>query len=290
MTRQHASAALNAVQKPAAGVVSAAKLVQRLRAPTRPTFESASRSVLRVVGGGGGQPLDDHVRAVMEPALGFDLSTVRVHTDREAAASADAIGAKAYTIGEDVVFGAGWYQPAYSDGQRLLAHELTHVVQQRIGPVVGTSIGNGLSVSDPCDLSERAAEVNADRIMSNTAPARLRRESSAAASRSHVRGASNGLIQRIPLPDMTFDVRGVPTGASFEAWGVTFYEWNFLVSVKWPGSTYPQLWMYTLWVSTNDPAEAQDLEETVIEDYINQFGQEPSEGAKDKAWGLGGII
>src|SRR5262245_15973585 len=161
MTHQHVNAERTSVSK---SVVPTP--VRRLRASTPSSRESASRVLLDVVGGGGGQSLDDETRATMEPALGFDLGTVRLHTDSRAAASADAILAKAYTVGEDIVFGAGWYRPDSAQGQRLLAHELTHVAQQRIAPATGTSIGDGLSVSDPSDSFERAADANADRIMS----------------------------------------------------------------------------------------------------------------------------
>jgi hypothetical protein len=122
--------------------------------------------VLDVVGQGGGQPLDGPVKAGMEHALGADLSDVRVHTDGTAAASAQAVQAHAYTVGSDIVFGPGQFQPESPTGQRTLAHELTHVVQQRSGPVSGTQTGDGISVSDPSDTFEQAAEDNADRIMS----------------------------------------------------------------------------------------------------------------------------
>jgi Domain of unknown function (DUF4157) len=127
---------------------------------------AAPSPVLGVVGKGGGQPLDAPLRTGMERALGVDLSDVRVHTDGAAAASAHAVQAHAYTVGNDVVFGAGQYQPGTESGQRTLAHELTHVVQQRSGPVSGTPTGTGISLSDPADSFERAAEANADRIMS----------------------------------------------------------------------------------------------------------------------------
>jgi hypothetical protein len=77
-----------------------------------------------------GQPLDGRARSVMERQFGHDFSGVRVHTDREASASAEAVQAHAYTVGNDIVFRAGRYEPGSRAGQRLLAHELTHVVQQ----------------------------------------------------------------------------------------------------------------------------------------------------------------
>jgi len=78
-----------------------------------------------------GQPLDAGTRAFMEPRFRHDFRRVRVHADSRAALSARAVQADAYTVGKDVVFGAGMYAPQSSEGQRLLAHELTHVIQQR---------------------------------------------------------------------------------------------------------------------------------------------------------------
>jgi hypothetical protein len=77
-----------------------------------------------------GQPLDAETRAFMEPRFGHDFSRVRVHTDTKAAESARAVNALAYDVGRDVVFGAGQYAPSTSAGRQLMAHELTHVVQQ----------------------------------------------------------------------------------------------------------------------------------------------------------------
>ncbi len=79
----------------------------------------------------GGEPLSEFVRAFFEPRFGYDFSQVRVHWDAQAANSAQAVNALAYTVGRDVVFGAGQYAPETLAGQRLLAHELTHVIEQR---------------------------------------------------------------------------------------------------------------------------------------------------------------
>lgn len=79
---------------------------------------------------GGGQPLPAATRAFMEPRFGHDFRQVRVHTDDRAAETARAVKALAYTVGRDVVFGTGQYAPETATGKRLLAHELTHVVQQ----------------------------------------------------------------------------------------------------------------------------------------------------------------
>lgn len=77
-----------------------------------------------------GQPLDAGTQETMGARFGTDFSHVRVHADEQANDSAQAIHARAYTVGNDVVFGGGQYKPGTSEGQRLLAHELTHVVQQ----------------------------------------------------------------------------------------------------------------------------------------------------------------
>jgi hypothetical protein len=79
----------------------------------------------------GGRPLDDATRAAMEPRFGHDFSKVRVHTDHDAAGAAKAQSAAAYTSGVDIGFAAGRYQPGTTAGQRLIAHELAHVVQQQ---------------------------------------------------------------------------------------------------------------------------------------------------------------
>lgn len=104
-----------------------------------------------------GQPLDPRLRSVMEPELGYDFSRVRVHSDRPAAQSADAIGANAYTAGDHIVFGTGRFDPSSTGGRRLVAHELAHVIQQADGPVAGHEIDSGMSVSTPDDSFERAA-------------------------------------------------------------------------------------------------------------------------------------
>src|SRR6202140_4420991 len=123
-----------------------------------------------VVGSGGGAPLDKDTRGFMESRLGSDFSDVRVHTDATASESAPSVQAHAYTVGSDVVFQSGKYAPESDSGKRMLAHELTHVVQQRSGPVDGTPAAGGIQISHPSDRFEQAAETSADRVMSSAAP------------------------------------------------------------------------------------------------------------------------
>lgn len=119
-----------------------------------------------------GQPLDGDVRSVMEDRLGHDFSDVRVHTDPSAASSARSVQAHAYTVGNHVVFGEGRYRPDTDEGRHTLAHELTHVVQQRQGPVDGTPAAGGIRVSDPGDRFEREAERTAADAFAPTATSR----------------------------------------------------------------------------------------------------------------------
>lgn len=96
------------------------------------TYEQDVPPIVHEVLRSSGQPLDTQTRAFMEPRFGYDFSNVRVHTDEKAAKAAEAVNARAYTVGRDVVFGAGGYRPRTMAGKRLLAHELTHVIQQTI--------------------------------------------------------------------------------------------------------------------------------------------------------------
>ena len=122
--------------------------------------------VLDVVSSGGGQPLEEPVRADMEGRLGHSFADVRVHTGEAAHNSAAAVNAHAYTVGSNIVFQRDKYDPGTDGGRTMLAHELTHVVQQRSGPVDGTATGAGVRISDPSDRFEREAAATAERAMS----------------------------------------------------------------------------------------------------------------------------
>ncbi|EFG04690.1 Hypothetical protein SCLAV_p1204 (plasmid) [Streptomyces clavuligerus] len=132
------------------------------RSTAEPVQRSAVHDVLRTPG----QPLDTTTRTEMEARLGADFSDVRVHRDTAAQASAAEVNARAYTSGSHVVLGGG------GTDKHTLAHELTHVIQQRQGPVAGTENGSGLRVSDPSDRFEREAEANAARVMRGPVPER----------------------------------------------------------------------------------------------------------------------
>lgn len=114
---------------------------------------------------GGGSSLDDGTKARLEDGLGADMSGVRVHTDGEADSLARSVDATAFTTGNDIFFRQGSYDPGSERGLHLLAHEATHTVQQSQGPVSGTPMAGGVSVSDPSDQFEQAAERSAQNVV-----------------------------------------------------------------------------------------------------------------------------
>jgi hypothetical protein len=125
---------------------------RRTRRPLRPS----QVSVAPAAPPGTGKPLDGALRSDLESRFDADLSQVRLHTGPAAGRSAAGIGARAYTLGSEIVLSAG------SDPETLL-HEITHVVKP--GTAAGTPIGNGLAVSDPSDAFEREAAANARHMM-----------------------------------------------------------------------------------------------------------------------------
>lgn len=107
---------------------------------------------------GSGSPLDQGVAERLSSSLG-DLSDVRVHTDSTAHELNHAVSARAFATGTDVYFAHNEYKPNTSDGDKLIAHELAHVVQQRGAPTSGP-----LTVSNPGDAMENEADAVADQI------------------------------------------------------------------------------------------------------------------------------
>ncbi|MFD0020584.1 DUF4157 domain-containing protein [Streptomyces sp. NPDC058382] len=181
--------ALRAAQQ---GVGNAAvTLMISRRAGAAPAADEQDTGVQEVLRGAG-RPLAGPVRQEMESRFGTGFSGVRMHTGPAAARSARAIGARAYTSGSHVVLGDG------GGDRHTLAHELTHVVQQRSGPVAGTDQGNGLSVSHPSDRFEREAEKNAHRVLAGPVPVRQADTGPAAAGAGNVAGdaARAPVVQR----------------------------------------------------------------------------------------------
>ncbi|MFF4170762.1 DUF4157 domain-containing protein [Streptomyces sp. NPDC001744] len=167
---------------------------QRTAAEQAPA--AVQRSAVHDVLAGSGRPMDAPLRDEMEARLGADFSDVRIHDSSAARASAGEIGARAYTSGNNIVLGDG------GGDKHTLAHELTHVIQQRQGPVAGTDQGNGLKVSDPSDRYEQEAESNAHRVMNNPAPVQRETTSTRPKTRAYVPAKETPAIQRkITLDD-----------------------------------------------------------------------------------------
>jgi len=122
-----------------------------------PSSVSEVPSVVHEVLRSPGQPLDQETRVFMEPRFGHDFSGVRVHTDASAAESAGAVNALAYTVGSDIVFGSKQYRPAMGEGRQLVAHELTHVLQQTVASGAPISSAQG----------EHEAEQNSRRLVAD---------------------------------------------------------------------------------------------------------------------------
>lgn len=118
---------------------------------------------------GHGIALPEPVQRQMEAGLGDSFAEVRVHTDAEADRLSRGVGATAFTSGRDIFFASGAYDPGSAAGQHLLAHELTHTVQQASGPVAGTFTAGGVAVSDPGDPFESAAQRSADAVVAGRA-------------------------------------------------------------------------------------------------------------------------
>ena len=123
--------------------------------------------LVRTVLAAPGQVLEPRTRARMESAFGFDFSRVRIHTDVRADESARAVRARAYTLGDQVVFGTGRYAPGTAEGLKLLAHELAHVVQQ--GGVSAVGLPDTIGVRGN-DRSEVAAQAAAERFSAGFTP------------------------------------------------------------------------------------------------------------------------
>jgi hypothetical protein len=127
-------------------------LAQRSDQPAEVEDETAQRIEQER---GGGHELDRGVQDKLGAALGFDFSQVKVHASPEADALNRELGAEAFTTGKDIYFRAGAYDPHSSSGQELLAHEMTHVVQQSSGLAGG---GSRMTVNAPDDAYEREAD------------------------------------------------------------------------------------------------------------------------------------
>jgi hypothetical protein len=119
-----------------------------------------------------GQPLDSRTRTFFESRFGWNFSNVRVHADEESAASAEAVGARAYTVGHHMAFGTGQFAPHLDIGRRLLAHELTHVIQQSNRQWHGARVPEGEGDADGIH-EQRHGDSGAERVVAGHRDAAL---------------------------------------------------------------------------------------------------------------------
>jgi GH24 family phage-related lysozyme (muramidase) len=139
---------------------------------------------------GGGRPLERTARERLERGLGEPLGDVRVHADANAAALARAVSARAFTVGSDLFFAAGAYRPGSHDGDKLIAHEVTHAVQQRGAPGSGP-----LTVSASADAAEVEAEAMASTLQ---AEAGTRPHGESASPIGHEAAPTAGMMRVTP--------------------------------------------------------------------------------------------
>lgn len=169
-----------------------------------------------------GQPLDPATRAFFDPRFGHDFSRVRLHTDATAAESAREMNARAYTVGREVVFGAGRYSPGTGAGRGLLAHELVHVVQQRKADIIemDTYANNISSVKEFTNSDnltiQRSNNTCSIRNIRNCSDEDLLtavciNEAGNIGDRDGKKGVINVIINRLSDPSFPNTIRGVVT-------------------------------------------------------------------------------
>lgn len=145
-----------------------------------------------------GHPLDSPTRSFMESRFGHDFGSVRLHTDARAAESAQAVDAHAYTVGQNIVFGSGQYNPHSTEGRHLLAHELTHTIQQK--GLQRYSASDPLHDGDEYHRLEKEADAVATLVTSGQ-PAQIRESSPVnVLSRAKI-GASSAVSSQPDNPD-----------------------------------------------------------------------------------------
>jgi hypothetical protein len=129
---------------------------------TQPSSDTRQNLAQEISNAGTGQSLDANAREYLEPKFGHSFENIKIHADGHADQLSKSINAKAFTTGQDVFFREGAYQPNTFEGKHLLAHELTHTIQQSRGEVSGTPMADGVSISDPNDGFEHEASRAAD--------------------------------------------------------------------------------------------------------------------------------
>jgi hypothetical protein len=225
----------------------------------------------------------------MEGRFGYDLSPVRLHQDPEAAASAKDVNARAYTVGHHIVLGAGQYSPETLEGKRLLAHELTHVVQQShagnllqrlirtpypwrgvILPAVGANIRSSPDASDPSNILGSLARGETVHVLSasgNWLRVDATHRGAAVVGYIHhtlVDDASSGAMAATVGTTMVWRPSGPGSGTNFESWASAATEtpfpaitsttvmncWEAVLLAAYRAGAINWTWIHNLYVST----------------------------------------
>ena len=187
----------------------------------------------------------------MERLLGEDLDDVRLHTDLAAAVAARSIGAAAFTAGSHVGFDTGAFRPHSAPGQRLLAHELAHVIQQRNGPVAATPAPGGIALSHPSDPFERHAEQVAERLGAGHAPS----EQAAIDNRVITPVSEAGPLPVVQRAPTTIVQTGEMTGDQFQVAAALLDD--------------PELHLYLI---TGEHPSSRDKGRAIFDFYVNLTG------------------
>jgi hypothetical protein len=155
--------------------------------------------------------------------MGLDLGDISIHADSHADSLARRMDAEAFTTGADIYFRAGYYDPHSKPGLHLLAHEITHTVQQSRGGVTGTQLSSSLTVSDPADNLEQEAEQSADQIMEHISGSTVRKAPSTAAVMDASRPDNRRQRQYLAKSGNSIMLqRKVFTDTSAKGWTVSF--------------------------------------------------------------------
>jgi hypothetical protein len=172
----------------------------------------------------GGRKLDEATRRLMESHFGESFSEVRIHTGERAADAAGTLHARAFTVGEDIVFGEGQFAPETPEGRRLLAHELTHVVQQRqlAGPIAGETE----TERDAHDAAGEVASGGAPEVRQRAAPGKVQKNGEdghilPAGTNEHIGAPDVVSVQGNLMVQLASNDGGQPDVASVSAW-----EWG----------------------------------------------------------------
>ncbi len=175
--------------------------------PSAPSMEEQRSPLADVVGKGGGSPLAPGLQAELSERMGADFSGVRIHADADAARAAESVRAKAFTVKRGIFLSSDVPSLDSAEGKHILAHELTHTIQQSSQAVPAKDTGLGFAISHPTDSAEREAEANAAQVMRlrlGRWPQRLTDDMDRFTSTTQPASHEVPVVQRQPagLPDM----------------------------------------------------------------------------------------